>query len=47
MVLSEGCDIGTITAAATRHGFRLAVTSRRRVWLGMQVVWVIDPVRPG
>lgn len=44
MVLSEGCDIGVITAAATRHGFRLAVTSRKCVWLGMQVVWVIDPV---
>ena len=45
MVLSEGCDMDTITAAATRHGFRLGVASRRRVWLGMQVVWVIDPPR--
>ncbi len=45
MVLSEGCDMGVITAAASRHDLRLAVTSRTRVWLGMQVVCVIDPVR--
>jgi len=42
MVLSEGCDMGIITAAAERHGFRMAVTARRRVWLGVQVVWTID-----
>jgi release factor glutamine methyltransferase len=45
MVLSEGCDTGIIAAAAQRHGFRMAVTSRKRVWLGMQVVWVIDAAR--
>ena len=45
MVLSEGCDINTIMAAATRHGFRLGVTSRERVWLGVQVVWVVDRAR--
>ena len=42
MVLSEGCDMGIIAAAAERHGFRMAVTARRRVWLGVQVVWTID-----
>jgi release factor glutamine methyltransferase len=46
MVLSEGCDMGVIAAAAQRHGFRMAVTSRTRVWLGMQVVWLIDAARP-
>lgn len=45
MVLSEGCDMGIIAAAAKRNGFRMGVASRTRVWLGMQVVWVIDPVR--
>jgi release factor glutamine methyltransferase len=47
MVLSEGCDMGIISAAAERNGFRMGVTSRTRVWLGMQVVWVIDPIRVG
>jgi release factor glutamine methyltransferase len=45
MVLSEGCDMAVITAAATRHGFRMGVTSRTRVWLGLQVVWVIEHAR--
>jgi len=44
MVLSEGCDMGIIASAADRHGFRMAVTARRSVWLGVQVVWTIDPV---
>jgi release factor glutamine methyltransferase len=43
MVLSEGCDIGTIAAAATRHGFTLEEATRKRVWLGEQVVWAIVP----
>jgi release factor glutamine methyltransferase len=47
MVLSEGCDMEIIVAAARRNGFRMGVVSRTRVWLGMQVVWVIDPARAG
>ena len=47
MVLSEGCDMGVIASAADRHGFRMAVTARRRVWLGVQVVWTIDQRGPG
>lgn len=43
MVLSEGCDMQTIAAAADRHGFDLAVATRKRVWLGVQVVWTIEP----
>jgi release factor glutamine methyltransferase len=42
MVLSEGCDMGTIAAAATRHGFRLSVALRKRVWLGVQVIWLVE-----
>lgn len=41
MVLSEGCDMKTISAAAARHQFRLTVVERRRAWLGVQVVWEI------
>jgi release factor glutamine methyltransferase len=41
MVLSEGCDMTTIDAAAKRHGFAMEVARRRRVWLGYQVVWTI------
>ena len=46
MVLSEGCDIQTISAAATRHQFRLTIVERRREWLGVQVVWQIEQVVP-
>jgi release factor glutamine methyltransferase len=42
MVLSEGCDIGTISAAATRHGFRLTVVSSTQAWLGVQNVWMVE-----
>jgi release factor glutamine methyltransferase len=42
MVLSEGCDMNVISAAAMRHGFRLSVVSRKQVWLGVQVVWAVD-----
>ena len=42
MVLSEGCDMQTIAAAAARHQFRLTVVQRRRAWLGEQVVWEIE-----
>ena len=41
MVLSEGCDIATISSAANRHGFVLESAVRVRVWLGIQVVWQI------
>lgn len=41
MVLSEGCDMQTISAAAERHGFVLTPSSRQRVWLGVQIVWLI------
>ncbi len=41
MVLSEGCDMPTIAAAASRHGFVLDVAVRERVWLGVQIVWHI------
>jgi release factor glutamine methyltransferase len=43
MVLSEGCDITTITASATRSGFILREAVRRRVWLGQQVIYEITP----
>lgn len=46
MVLSEGCDMQTISAAATRHQFRLTIVERRREWLGVQVVWQIEQVVP-
>lgn len=46
MVLSEGCDMLTISAAATRHHFGLSVVGRRRAWLGMQVVWKIERLAP-
>ena len=46
MVLSEGCDMAVVSAAATRHGFRLGVAARKQRWLGVQVVWVIDRVHP-
>jgi release factor glutamine methyltransferase len=46
MVLSEGCDMQTISAAATRHQFRLTVVGRRRAWLGVQVVWEIGRREP-
>ncbi|MDP9463785.1 MAG: methyltransferase, partial [Actinomycetota bacterium] len=42
MVLSEGCDMDTITSAATRNGFALDVAVRKRVWLGVQVVVEIE-----
>ena len=42
MVLSEGCDMRTIAAAAARHQFRLTEVERRRAWLGDQVVWEIE-----
>jgi release factor glutamine methyltransferase len=42
MVLSEGCDMATISAAATRHHFRFTPVDRRRAWLGVQVVWKIE-----
>jgi len=42
MVLSEGCDIATISSAANRHGFVLESAVRARVWLGIQVVWEIS-----
>ncbi len=41
MVLGEGCDMDTISAAATRHGFVLDLVVAKRVWLGVQVVWCI------
>lgn len=47
MVLGEGCDMQTITTAATRHGFALSVAVRRRVWLGVQVVWEIERLHAG
>ena len=34
MVLGEGCDMDTISAAATRHGFLLDLAAGRRVWPG-------------
>lgn len=43
MVLGEGCDMVTISAAAERHGFTLGVVARKRVWLGVQVIWTIQP----
>ena len=46
MVLGEACDMGVIAGAADRHGFRMAITARRRAWLGVQVVWTIDPRDP-
>lgn len=46
MVLSEGCDMRTISAAATRHQFELSVVERRRAWLGVQVVWTIERLTP-
>jgi release factor glutamine methyltransferase len=42
MVLSEGCDTDTITAAAERHGFITRAVSSKRRWLGVQVVWEIQ-----
>lgn len=42
MVLSEGCDMETISAAAARHRFVLSVVDERRAWLGVQVVWRIE-----
>ena len=49
MVLGEGCDLDTISAAAKRHGFTSRVVLRKRVWLGVQVVWEIqrDPAAGG
>jgi release factor glutamine methyltransferase len=41
MVLGEGCDMESISAAAKRHGFTSRVVLRKRVWLGVQVVWEI------
>jgi release factor glutamine methyltransferase len=49
MVLGEGCDLGRISAAANRHGFTSRVVLRKRIWLGVQVVWEIrcDPAASG
>jgi release factor glutamine methyltransferase len=44
MVLGEGCDIATISAAAKRHGFSIDETRRKRVWLGIQVVYEISTI---
>jgi release factor glutamine methyltransferase len=41
MVLSEGCDMVTITAAARRHGFTMREVVRKRMWLGHQVVYEV------
>jgi len=38
MVLSEGCDMDAIGAAAARHGYVLADAVRRYAWLGLHVV---------
>ena len=38
MVLSEGCDMDAIGAAAARHGYRLTDAVRRYAWLGRHVV---------
>ncbi len=46
MVLSEGCDMPTISAAANRYGFVLDLTVRERVWLGVQIVWHIRRASP-
>lgn len=46
MVLSEGCDMHAIEAAATRHQFRLTAVGRRRAWLGVQVVWEVERLVP-
>lgn len=46
MVLSEGCDMPTISAAANRHGFVLDLAVRERVWLGVQIVWHIRRASP-
>ncbi|MEP7112154.1 MAG: methyltransferase [Ilumatobacteraceae bacterium] len=43
MVLGEGCDMVTISTAAQRYGFALGVAARQRVWLGVQVIWTIQP----
>jgi release factor glutamine methyltransferase len=41
MVLSEGCDLTTISTAATDHGFVLGELHRTQRWLGRQVVYEI------
>ena len=46
MILSEGCDMSTISAAANRHGFVLDDPVRERVWLGVQIIWHIRRATP-
>ncbi len=41
MVLSEGCDLLTISAAAGDHGFIIGELHHRQRWLGHQVVYEI------
>lgn len=44
MVLSEGCDLDAIGAAASRAGFALHEAVRRCAWLGLHVVYEVRSV---
>ena len=46
MVLGEGCDMVTISAAAARHGFVLRLVASKMIWLGVQLVWSIERDSP-